>query len=109
MTKLEQFYFDNAGSSYDPKVETEEQGKARGAADLAKAAHYALDQGWTFEWDTDPDGHSCDEDHSVEYCQLWDGETLLGSLSEICGATDDYRRVVEAELALEAMHAREAK
>lgn len=104
MTKLEQFFFDNAGFSFDPKTETKEQGMERGAVELAKAMHFALDQNWTFEWGTDEDGHECDEDHSVEYCQLNDGNILLQSLSGICGATVDYRRVVEAELALQAMN-----
>ena len=116
MTKLEQFFFDNAGCSYDPKTETKQEGQARGAAELAKAMHYALDKGWTFEWDHDA-GESCNCGekncgHTVEYCLLEDasnGNRILGSLSGICGATADYRRVVEAELALEAMHRAEGK
>lgn len=108
MTKLEQFFYDNAGYSYDPKTETKEQGKVRCAVDLARAAHYAIDQpDWHFEWGQDDQPCECGEpncDHLVEYCQLCDGDNLLESLSGISGATDEYRRVVEAELALEAMN-----
>ena len=115
MTKLEQFFFDNAGVGWNPQTETKQEGQARGAAELAKAMHYALDKGWTFEWGADDQRCNCGKKncgHTVEYCQLEDasnGNHILGSLSGICGATAAYRRVVEAELALEAMHRAEGK
>ena len=34
MTKQEQFFYDHAGWSYDPKTETPEQGRERCAKDL---------------------------------------------------------------------------
>ena len=107
MTKQEQFFYDNAGSSYDPKTETKEQGQERGARRLAEAETYAAQSGWTFEWGQDDrcdHGKDCDNhSHMAEYCLLSNGDEVLASLSMICGPTSDYRRVVQAELALEAM------
>jgi hypothetical protein len=107
MTKLERFFYDNAGYSYNPETETPEDGKRKGAIALAAAVRFALENGWRFDWDNDTDEPcNCGEsdcDHTVEFCLLTHGDTLLGSLSGICGATENYRRVVEAELALEAM------
>lgn len=106
MTRLEQFFYDHAGYGYDPETETPEHAQQDHAVQLAAALHYAIDHLWHFEWAPDRDEPcNCGErncGHTVEYCQLWGGYRVLASLSAICGATDDYRRVVEAELALEA-------
>jgi|SRR5262252_38931 len=107
MTKIEQFFYDNGATSWNPQTETQEQGRERGAKELAAAEQHALEQNWHFDWDADD---PCDHEDGVcsrepEYCQLWDAEreNLLASLSMICDADDNYRRVVQAELALEAM------
>lgn len=62
LTKLEQFFYDNAGGfSYDPKTETAEQGRERGACLLARAAVHALENNWSVEWSADEDGECCTE------------------------------------------------
>lgn len=110
--KAIQFFFEHAGYSYDPKTETPEQGKQRGAELLARAEREAASAGIRFEWRYDDDGCCCcclekgEAPHTdVWYCQAWseDGLRCLASLSGICGPSDDYRRVVEAELAAEAL------
>jgi hypothetical protein len=85
-----------------------------------QAREYAEGQGWYWVWADDWDDHThCGKGYddgteyrpeTCEYCQLMthDGTTVLASLSCIDDADDNYRRVIEAELAIEAM-AREAK
>lgn len=91
--------------------------KAIGALELARAEAAAANNGWRVVWsqDEDPDlgdhAYWCaDEragrqhDHDVECADLQDdtGHTLA-TLCGIIDADRDYRRVVEAELALEAL------
>ena len=121
MTRNEQFFYEHAGYCYDPATETAEQGRARCAADLARAEQFARDHGWTAEWETDIDGcMGCEcgsdecacfagEPHETEICILYDQHgNILESLGGICGATREYRRVVEAELTLSAMHSEQS-
>jgi len=102
------FFHENAGWSVPP-------GKAACALSLAKAEAEASAKGWQCEWSPD-ECIGCDcgsencpcctgEPHEVERCTLTDesGE-FLACLGGICGATHEYRRVVEAELAVEASH-----
>src|SRR4249920_3521828 len=51
--KSVQFFFENAGYSYDPKTETEAGARERGAHALAKAERDALDMGCSFQWHQD--------------------------------------------------------
>jgi hypothetical protein len=91
------FFYQNAGYSHDPK----------------KAEQHARNLGWEFEWefDQDPDlSWMTDEDrkqeHEVLCCRIPDPENTRFSLPSLCGITDpdsNYRRVVEAELASEAL------
>lgn len=128
LTKAEQFFYDHAGYSYDPATETEEQGRERCARNLAAAEAYADELDWTYSWEYDESGCSgcsCDsedcpcssgKEHETLVCTLWrtveaeerrngrDMDNILASLGGICGATREYRRVVEAELASEAMN-----
>lgn len=113
MNKQEQFFYDNAGFSYDPKTQTPEQGKLECAKALADAETLATAHGYSFEWFIDPDITSADfqdDDYSLWCCQMHnDDGDVVGSLSGIDFGPDgepwgnDYRRVVEAELALEHM------
>ena len=132
MTRDEKFFYDHAGYSVGPG-ETKRQGKTRGAKRLALAEQYAKDHDWVFEWEYDQDGCSgCDcgstecacasgDEHETLCCILRDSEpsmhdsygrprggAVLASLGGICSVTSDYRRVVEAELALEAVYDAEA-
>jgi hypothetical protein len=108
----EQFFYDHAGWGYHPDKETPEEGRRRGARALVEAERYARDHDWWYRWDSELGmiDHVTEfvcydtEPETCESCALYaeDGE-LLGSLGCIDDATPEYRRVVEAELALEAM------
>lgn len=113
LSKAEQFFFDNAGASWKPP-ETQTQGKIRGARALAAAETAARDGGYAFEWRPDPHIDSREFSDSRPYWRLWEclmrdaaGHGVVGSLSGIDFGRDgepwgdNYRRVVEAELALE--------
>lgn len=112
-----QFFYTHAGFSYDPKTETKTQGKRRCARALAKAEAYAYEHDWTYEWGEDSCiGADCGNTETCDHpcCQgtehvclcltLRDAEgNHLESLGSICEPSDEYKRVVRAELALEAM------
>ena len=119
-----EFFYEHAGYSYDPLTETPEQGRRRCAETLASAEQWARDNGYSFEWIRDPYTTSADwikdNDDGGENCFPWhlwtciihdadgnDGASLhgidFGRDGEPWG--DPYRRVVEAELALESMPA----
>src|SRR5277367_5306292 len=103
------FFYKHAGSSYTPGKETKAQGKRRGAQALAHAEAEAKRRGWRVEWE-----------HSQEEYQMGDAETehpnevldavlkdedghVLASLGSIGDPSRSYGRVIEAELALEAL------
>ena len=82
---------------------------------LAQAEAWAKSKGLRFEWSDDDlmidhvaefDGYD-EQPETCEQCWVTDPETgaTLASLGCVDDATDDYRRVVEAELAYEAMPA----
>lgn len=114
------FFFAHAGYSYGPG-ETPEQGRRRCAFELAKAERRASEAGWSFAWMVDPHMDSSDWDErpraiaKADAYALWgciardqDGEARaslwgidFGRDGEPWGSP--YRRVVEAELALEGL------
>lgn len=111
-----QFFYTYAGYSYDPKTQTPEQGRMQTARALAKAERDAASQGIRFGWEPDVEGCiGCDcglpeckcasgEPHEVLVCLAYNTEgKVIASLGAICEPTREYRRVVEAELALEAI------
>lgn len=117
MTKQQQFFYDNAGYSWDPKKETEKQGRYNSARRYAKAEMQALRDGVTFQWEIDPNGCiGCDcgsstcecssgESHHTFYCIARTADGTDGaSLHGICGLTPEYKRVIEAELASEIIN-----
>jgi hypothetical protein len=109
------FFLRNAGYSYDPKTQTKQQGRSETARKLAKAERDARALGYTFEWEYDSDGcigcdcdsPDCDcstgEPHETLGCRMIHPDTGRGvrSLWGICKPSREYRRVIEAELALE--------
>jgi hypothetical protein len=112
------FFLRNAGYSYDVNTHTLKQGRAENARKLVKAERDARALGYTFEWEEDSDGCiGCDcgspecacssgEPHECLICLMYDVKGIrCQSLGSICGATREYRRVVEAELALEEVGA----
>jgi hypothetical protein len=110
---LEQFFNDNAGYNFDPKTETKEEGRIRCAKSLAKAAEDAGLIGIEFKWDYDDgaDWSRMDEAekakaHLIEWCLATNPLTKqTASVSGIFDADENYRRIVEAELALELLEA----
>jgi hypothetical protein len=105
------FFFDHAGWNYNPKTETKKEGRIRCARSLADAEQLAQSYGLQFRWQDDwaVGDHTREFDYksnpsTCESCVCEDGEdNVLASLSCIDDADDNYRRVVEAELALEAI------
>ncbi len=109
-----QFFLRHAGFSYDPKTETADAGRRRCARDLANAEKRGY-AGVSFAWLIDPDTDSsewCDEppayDQWVCVCRDPNGNVLasLGGIDfgrDGSPYSDPYRRVVEAELAQEAL------
>lgn len=98
----EKFFYDHAGYSYDPLTETPDEGRIRCAKNLSAAESLAREAGVSFEWvldadADDPNKWGCmlhDAVGNVQ-CSLWDID--FGPDGSPWG--DDYRRVVEAELA----------
>ena len=92
----------------------------RGGLALTRAERYAADHGWTVVWEDDPDAdwswmteREQKQPHEVYVALLYDRDPadrtsrlrprILASLGGIFDPSPQYRRVVEAELALEAM------
>lgn len=107
-----QFFYANAGFSYDPKTETKAQDKMRCARLLANAEKQAARLGWSARWEIDLDMTSGDFDdstnHALWLCVLYNdqggyinslGGVDFGNGGEPWG--NPYRRVIEAELASE--------
>jgi hypothetical protein len=103
------FFSEHAGFSYDPKVETPEEGRQNSALHYAKAEQFAKERGWTAEWRDDPEPYEMGDAEEtppseVLGCVLKDSSgEVLASLWQIGDPTRAYRRVVEAELASEAI------
>lgn len=111
MSTAAEFFYVHGGYSYDPEVETPDEGHRRTAAVLADAEAWARETGLTFQWEPDPSGtvhvreFDCyeAEPETCEVCTAYDADgEPVASLGCIDDATDAYRRVVEAELAHEA-------
>lgn len=108
-----QFFFRNAGYSYNPKTQTKQQGRAACARKLAKAERDARALGYTFAWEDDwsigdhQKEFDCYVDSGPDTCEtcmmLDDAGNVVQSLGCIDDATREYRRVIEAELALEQL------
>jgi len=107
------FFYEWAGYSHSPKIETPEQGRLRCARELAEVEAIGHRLGYEFEWEWDecPDlswmsDEERERDHEVLCCRIVDPENPRYSLASLCGITDpdrNYRRVIEAELASEAI------
>lgn len=105
------FFLEHGPTSWHPDYETEEEGALRGARELAEAELFAKDHGWTFTWRDDRELDHVhefeaygEEPETCEQATLYDeDDNDLASLGCIDDATDDYRRVVEAQLADEAI------
>lgn len=109
----EAFFYAHAGYSYNPKIETGEQGRIRGARELAAAEAHGKAQGWWTELRRDSDVMEDDVDtvgrvargEIINLCVI-----LHNSDNEIIGVlggvtvkdeSDPYLRVVAADLMCE--------
>lgn len=112
MSEAETFFYDHGGYYYDTDTESREQGRRRSARESARAERDAEHAGIVFRWDIDEeyvyDGDAPVSDE-VEWwsCQAIDDETgdVLAALHGIGlePGERNYVRVVEAELASEAL------
>jgi len=109
------FFWDQAGYSWTPGKETQEAGRHRCSLELAEAEANARRLGYSFDWDVD------DARGSLEWtkarpawatwgCRCFDSDgKVVASLGAVDFGRDGepwgnpYRRVVEAELAVEAL------
>ena len=114
MRVAERFFFENAGYSYNPATETREQGRAKCAAALARAERNARSAGIWFEWSLDDLDSSEWSDERPSWAQyrclaMNQSGRVVAALGGIDFGRDgtpsnsSYRRVVEAELATEAL------
>lgn len=113
LTELEQFFYDHAGYSYDPKTETKDEGRTRCAKILAVADILAEVRGYTFEWELDPDIDSSDFNDDPEPWSLWQviaKDRIGNAFGALCGidfgrdghpSAAIYSRVVQAEIVSE--------
>jgi hypothetical protein len=109
LTPAELFFYDHAGYSYG-KDEKPEDGRIRCAKDLAESESIAARLQWSYEWewDNDIDDSWMDEEerakpHEWLCVRMMDGNKVLQALGGIVDPDNDYRRVVEAELASEEL------
>jgi hypothetical protein len=110
MTSVE-FFERHAGFSYGAG-ETPEQGRHRCAIELTRAEEWAQVARVQFDWFDDwaigshvEEFDAYDEEpKNCETCVARLGSTVLASLGCIDDADEHYRRVIEAELASEALY-----
>lgn len=117
-TDAVQFFYFNASSSYMPGRESQIVGQLLGADELARAEQWARSIGATFEW-TEDDQLADYQDNDGKWCEA-PAVVCVMSMRQDCGhmhtvesrsgiiESEDWReqmndrRVIEAELALEA-------
>lgn len=111
LTPDQQFFYNQAGYSYDPKTQTKEEGKRECAIALAEAEFIAKARNVRFEWRKD-DITSEDFSDEKPFYRLWyciarfNGDVIssLGGIDFGRNKSpfgEPYKRVVEAELCLE--------
>ena len=115
MKVAERFFYEHAGYSYNPATESRDAGRRRCAAEMAAAERSAREAGIGFEWSEDSFDSSEWSDEQPPWTQYVcvavsaDGRVAasLGGIDFGRGGTPwtdaRYRRVVEAELAAEAL------
>ena len=102
------FFKKHGGYSTRPG-ETKKKAIQNSAERLARAEQYGTDMGWTVTWDYDQEEYQLGDAEEtppseVLVAVLRDSDgNVIGSLGGIGDPDDNYKRVVEAELALEAM------
>ena len=100
LTDAQNFFFRNAGYSWDPRTETRYEGHERCALRLAQAEAMADELGWYLVWEDDPEA-SFDEGAQRYIASVRTSEgTLLQNLGGVDDCSHRYGRVLFAELAL---------
>lgn len=107
LAKKVEFFLEHAGYSRS-LGESKARARRRAAESLARAEAHAEDSGWEVEWKYDQDEYQLGEGEEapseVLVAILRDHDrNVLASLGGIADPSPSYRRLVEAELALEAM------
>jgi hypothetical protein len=109
------FFYEHAGYGWNPETEAEQEGHARSARTLAVAEMRAKARGFVFTWSKDwevgnhkafygaDSAYADQEPDTCETCVAYYDDEVVASLGCIDDATPEYRRVVEAELAAEAL------
>lgn len=90
------FFYDNAGYSYDPKTQTEDEGRMECANRLALAEAFAQEAGIDFE-QVDDDAENGEPRYGCRCVQL--PHVALWGID--VDDSDPYWRIVKAELAAE--------
>jgi hypothetical protein len=111
LTPDEKFFYDQAGYSYDPKTETQEQGRIKCAKRLAQAELCAKQNRVRYEWERDDITSKDFSDekpyYSLYVCVAYHNGKAIDSLGGIDFGRGNrphgqpYKRVVEAELSLD--------
>lgn len=111
------FFYANAGYSYNPATETKRQARTKHAMELANAEDWARSN-LSFEWEVDQDVDSSEFSEERPRWSLWvciardEAADQVRIAAILCGIDfgrggepwgQPYKRVVEAELALEVM------
>ena len=102
------FFLKHGGYSTKPG-ETKRQGQLRSARQLAEAEAFAEDAGWKVSWEPDQEPYDMGDAETEPPSEVYvavlmdDDDNVLGSLGAIGDPDNNYKRVIEAELALEAM------
>jgi len=102
------FFYKHGGYGRSPGQSVEE-GRRESAERLARAEAFGESAGWKVSWTTDQDEYQLGDAETeppseVLVATLLDADdNVLGSLGGIGDPDNNYKRVVEAELALDAM------
>ena len=109
------FFLEHAGYCWNPKIETQLQGRRRCAKSMATDEAAARDGGFYYRWSGDPDINSSEFSDETPAWGLWqcamynERGQIVASLHGIDFGRDNepwgnpYKRVVEAELASEGL------
>lgn len=111
LSRADKFFYDNAGYSYPSgaNANVKKQHRTRNAVKLARAEEWARENDYSFRWQEDRDA-TAEAEYTQWQCDIFDadgdpvtgiGGVDFGEEGEPWG--DPYRRVIEAELALDVM------
>src|SRR5690348_2890824 len=104
------FFYKHAGWGYKSGVETPAQGRRRGAVYLARAEAEAARRGWHVNWEYSEEPYEMGDAETEMPSEVFDAilydenDRVIGSLGHIGDPSREYKRVVEAELAVEALY-----